>query len=179
MEYTLAQMVAEWKMRRGFEPLRIDATYRRQDAFEIDEYARREVDAWYEQLLAGGSVDCLEVDDITAKVNIESFDGHVAEMVLPPDCVRLVEVMMTGWERPAVLVKEDDRRARHQLSPFSRGYHTAPVGVVDVTGLRVRLYAFRNGSAPQPERVMAVMRPPEGMYRFKPVCLNSIKTFRI
>ncbi|MCM1448752.1 MAG: hypothetical protein NC082_00260 [Clostridiales bacterium] len=168
MEYTLAQMVVEWKVRRGLEPLRTDATYRRQDAFEIDEYIKREIDDWYERLLSEAPLEFLVVTDITDEVVVEEFDGHVATLSLPAGCVRLVELKMAGWEREAALTRVGTPLARRQESPFSRGYHVSPVGVVDVTGLRVRLYGFKNRLEPEPERVLAVMRPPEGIYRLKP-----------
>ena len=65
MEYTLNELVVEWKTRKGLTPLRVDAAVTRHDAFEIDEYAARIIRQWYEELLDTADVALLDVDDIT------------------------------------------------------------------------------------------------------------------
>lgn len=176
MEYTLEYLVAEWKMRRGLIPLRIDATIRRQDAFEIDEYARRVIDGWYDRLLATAPPEMLEVEDITDRVTIEQPTHGVAVMTLPDNCVRLVEVMMTAWERPAIITGPGSSIAKRQSSPLGRGGACNPVAVTEGCG-RVRLYSFRNGSQAVPGRVLGVLRPPEGIYRCARASLESLWTY--
>ncbi len=173
MEYTLEYLVAEWKMRRGLIPLRIDATIKRQDAFDIDEYARRVIDGWYNQLLATAPIDMLEVEDITGLVSIEQPKRGVAVMTLPDDCVRLAEIMMTAWERPAIITGPGSRVAKRQCSPLGCGGACNPVAVTEGQG-RVRLYSFRNGTEAVPERVLGVLRPPEGFYRCAQAALESL-----
>jgi len=173
MEYTLQELITEWKIRRGLEPLRIDASIKRQDAFEIDEYARRDIDRWYDRLLMTAPVGLLVVEDISDRVTVESDRHGAALMQLPGDCCRLVEVMMTGWKRPATIVGADSRLGRMQLSPFVCGGSCAPVAVTE-SGGRVRLYSFKNGLHPVADRVMAVMRPPEGIYRCQPEALYGL-----
>lgn len=176
MEYTLEYLVAEWKMRRGLIPLRIDATIKRQDAFDIDEYARRVIDGWYNQLLATAPIDMLEVEDITGLVSIEQPKRGVAVMTLPDDCVRLAEIMMTAWERPAIITSPGSSIAKRQSSPLGRGGACNPVAVTEGQG-RVRLYSFRNGAEAVAERVLGVLRPPEGIYRCAHASLDSLWTY--
>lgn len=174
MEYTLQELIAEWKMRKGLEPLRIDAAIKRQDAFEVDEYIRRRIDDWYERLLHDGRPELIEPTDITDDVNIDSFENGVAVMRLPDSCCRPIEVKMAAWERPAVIVDADSPTGRRQASPFSRGGRCRPVAVVE-DGRRLRLYSFSDGDEPIPERVTGIMRPDRtGVYRCTPVALEML-----
>lgn len=173
MDYSLQDLIAEWRMCRGLEPLRIDATIRRQDAFEIDEYARRDIERWYDRLLESAPLDLLVVEDITDRVTVAPAGRGTAVMQLPGDCRRLVEVMMKGWERPALITTADSKTGRRQVSPFSRGGMCVPVAIPEAGG-RVRLYGFRNGLEPEAARVMAVARPPDGVYRCQPRALETL-----
>ncbi len=173
MEYTLDYLIGEWKMRRGLIPLRIDAAIKRQDAFEIDEYARREIDTWYNGLLMTAPTEMLDVENITELVTVGKPERGVAVMTLPSECLRLVGVKMTVWEREAVVVSSESRIGKRQGSPFSRGGVCHPVAVTD-GHKRVMLYGFRNGCDAVAERVLGVMRPPGGIYRFNPAMLEDL-----
>lgn len=176
MEYTLQDLVAEWKMRRGLEPLRTDAAIHRQDAFDVDEYVRRIIDGWYERLLADAPVDLLDESDITEQVTVSDAGCGTALMQLPAGCVRITGIQMAGWERPAVIVEPDSKTARRQVSPFGRGGSCCPVAVKE-RGNCLRLYSFPPGSEMRPERVTGVMRPPQGIYRCSPLALESLLNF--
>lgn len=173
MEYTLEYLIGEWKMRRGLMPLRIDATIERQDAFEINEYAKRVIDGRYNRLLMTAPLEMLEVEDITGLVNVTPAERGVAVMTLPDNCVRLAEIKMTAWERPATIVEPQSKLGKRQSSPFGRGGECNPVAVTEGRG-RVRLYSFRNGHDAVAERVLGVIRPQEGIYRFAPAALGEI-----
>ncbi len=173
MEYTLHELIAEWKMRKGLEPLRVDAAIKRQDAFEIDEYIRRMIDSRYERLLYTAPIELLEPSDITETVNIESFTGGVVVMKLPDDCCRLVEVKMNTWHRPATIVTQDSATALRQTSPFGRAGACNPVAVLQADG-RLKLYSFKASDNPEPERVLAITRPAPGIYRCHPLALDSL-----
>lgn len=174
MEYTLNELIAEWKMRKGLVPLRVDAAVTRHDAFEIDEYAARVIRQWYEELLDTADVSLLDVDDITSLVDIEDYAGGVAVMRLPDGCRRLVEVTMEQWRCPATIVTDPDSAAGvRQRTPFGRGGACCPVAVTEGAG-RVRLYSFKGDESPSPVRVLGVMSQPEGVIRCSPRALATL-----
>ncbi|MDE6403653.1 MAG: hypothetical protein K2K86_07580 [Muribaculaceae bacterium] len=174
MEYTLNELIAEWKMRKGLVPLRVDAAVTRHDAFEIDEYAARVIREWYEELLDTADVSLLDVEDITERVDIEDFSDGVAVMRLPDGCRRLVEVTMEQWRCPATIVGDlDSELALRQRSVFGRGGACCPVAVTEGAG-RVRLYSFRGAVTPSPVRVLGVMSQPEGVIRCSPRALSLL-----
>lgn len=172
MEYTLNQLINEWKVRKGIVPLRTDATITRQDAFEIDEYITRIIDSWYVKLLDTGPIEYLDVTDISSEVTITAFSRGVATIQLPEHCRRVIEISMTEWQRPATIVTDcGSHEARRQGSPFARGGAVRPVAVVESAGT-VRLYSFK--TAPVIDRILAVVTPRDGMYRCDPRALESL-----
>lgn len=172
MDYTLSELVCEWKVRRGWEPLRTDAILARQDAMDIDSYIGRAIDDAYCRLLREGPLEALVVEDITSRVTVNREKDGVAVMNTGEGCRYLVEVLMDGWHRPATIVADDDGPvARRQLSPLSCGRDRHPVAVKESTG-RVRLYSVRADCDLKPRRVLAVMQPPEGVYRLTDYGLN-------
>ena len=174
MEYTLNQLVGEWKMRKGLEPLRIDATLRRQDAFEIEEYAAREINIRYAELLATAPIELLDAEDITDNVIIENYNRGVALLKLPDDCIRPVEWLMEQWERPAVIAEDPESPlALKQSSTFTRGRSCHPVAVADRSG-RYRLYSFKGPTPPRAERILGIIQPPKGIIRCHPRALELI-----
>lgn len=174
MEYTLNELVVEWKTRNGLTPLRVDAAVTRHDAFEIDEYAARVIRQWYEELLDTADVALLDVDDITDRVTIDEYAGGVAVMRLPEGCRRLVEVTMSQWRGPATMVTDPGSEAAlRQRSVYTRGGACRPVAVLK-GARRVRLYSFRGTGTPTAVRVLAVMTPPDGVIRCSPRALASL-----
>lgn len=159
----MEELVTRWKVCRGWEPLRTDATLRRQDAIDIDAYIASKIESEYGVMLESGPLDELVVEDITQEVTVSRDADGTAVLTPGEGCKRLVEVMMEGWHRPATLVADDDNRvARRQLSPLSCGRDNHPVGVVEKGG-RVRLYTLATGCALKPVRVRGVKVPPKGM----------------
>lgn len=174
MDYTLDTLIREWKVSKGLQPLLTDATVERQDAYDIDAYLHRQIDAWYNRLLDTAPLEHLVVDDITDTVLVTPRPGGVALMQLPDDCRRLVEVNMEGWHRPATIVTDPlSPLAVRQRCRWTRGGPCAPVAVARA-GRQLMLYSFSGTTVPRATRILAVMTPPPGLYRLHPSALHLI-----
>lgn len=172
MIYSERQLIDEWKMRSGLEPVRIDATLQRYDALDIDAYVKRMLDDWYLKLLDEGDAAFLDPEDVTELVEVAGVDDGVAVAILPAGTRRLMEVADASWHRPAMITGAGSMLARRQESTFSRGRCDSPVAVVD-SPEHVRLYSYPPGVSPSLQRV-AVARHVPGIYRLDPRALSLI-----
>ena len=80
----------------------------------------------------------------------EGSEGHgMALMVLPDDCLRLIDVKLSDWRRPATIIAADDPLYLLQSSAFEgvRGNPENPVAAVcrRPAGLVAELYSSRSG----------------------------------
>ncbi|MDE6086382.1 MAG: hypothetical protein K2G40_08295 [Muribaculaceae bacterium] len=172
MIYSLNFLIDEWKMRAGLEPARIDSTITRHDALDIDAYIERMINDWYEQLLEDGDLKYLDPEDITDLVTVSTPVNGVSTMILPAGVRHLVEIKDSNWARAARIVFPDSHEARRQESVFSRGGTESPVAVI-YNNSEVRLYSFKPGMKPLPERVVAIRHVP-GEFRLSPLALSLI-----
>lgn len=80
-------------------------------------------------------------------------EGHVghgmAVLPLPDDCLRLIDVKLSDWKRPATIISQDSPEYMLQTSPFEgvRGNPENPVAAIcqRPTGLVAELYSSRGG----------------------------------
>lgn len=172
MIYSEQQLIDEWKMRSGLEPVRIDATLQRYDALDIDAYVKKMLDDWYLRLLDEGDISLLDPEDVTEEVTVEGLADGVAYITLPEGTRRLLEVSDSAWHRPAMITRADTVLGRRQESVFGRGRAASPVAVVD-SPLHVRLYSYLPGSSPSLDRVLVVRHTP-GVYLLSPRALSLI-----
>lgn len=96
--YTMEEMVAEWKLRRGMMPLRTDAVADRVDGIDVDSLLRPMIAEWYGKLLLEAPAELLPQADMAAKahVRITDSDGAV-EVILPEGCSRVLWVKLSDW----------------------------------------------------------------------------------
>lgn len=174
MEYSLEELVTRWKVCRGWEPLRTDATLRRQDAMDIDGYIASMLESEYGIMLESGPLEELVTEDVTGEVTVSRDADGVAVLTPGVGCRRVAEVMMEGWHRPATIVSEDDNTlSRQQLSPLSCGRDWHPVGVKERSG-RVRLYSVASDRSLRPIRVLGVKEPPAGVVKVSAAGLRRL-----
>lgn len=169
--YDTQGMLDAWRLRQGVEPL-LEAVAERHDGYAIDRLMLAQADAWYAEAMAGMPTEALPVTDISDRLTMTLLADGTGEAALPEWCVRVVSVMMTGWEREAVIAMPGSEAAADQLSPYTRGRTARPVAVV--THGTLRLY-----TPPAPGsalRVKAVVMPAEGTYHLTERMLAAMPT---
>lgn len=98
LRYTQKEMLEEWKLRSGYFQTRTDCELVRDDGIDLDRLLQAEIDSRYEHLLSCGPMEMVPVMEIAGDC-IASVDGNLAvTVVLPEDCVRVVELALPGWE---------------------------------------------------------------------------------
>ena len=164
MKITLSseEMLAQWKLRRGFEPLRSDCVITRSDGVDIDQLLRLEMRDWYLDLLCTAPVEMLATTNIANDIAVVVRDDGVGIVTLPESCRRIVEFQLDGWCRPAKIITNPHcQEALIQDNPYSRGGCEQPVVVLN--GNRLFLYSLPS-STPKIVRAIAVMEPADGSY---------------
>ena len=164
MKITLSseEMLAQWKLRRGFEPLRSDCVITRSDGVDIDQLLRLEMRDWYLNLLSTGPIEMLATTNIANDIAVVVGEDNVGIVTLPESCRRIVEFQLEGWLRPAKIITNPHcQEALLQDNPYSRGGCEQPVVVLD--GNRLFLYSLPS-STPKIVRAIAVMEPTDGSY---------------
>ncbi len=173
MEITLTsdEMLERWRLYRAMEPLRADCVVERTDGLDIDTILRIQMRAWYLDLLDfADPVRLAPVDVAPRSMLLPEADGS-AVITLPPDCRRLLELKVEGWEIPATLTVPGTQLALEQMNPYTRGSCHAPVAVVN--RFRCRIYPLPSPGAAI-EWALAAVAPADGSYSMDDSALGLI-----
>lgn len=167
------EMLAQWKLRRGFAPLRVDCMITRSDGVDLDELLRLEMRDWYLNLLSTAQVEMLATTNIADDIAIVPMSDGEATVMLPQNCRRIVEFQLEGWERPAIILTDaSSREAFMQQNPFARGNSVQPIALKH--GNRLFLYTVPQNQQPKITRAIAVMEPTDGSYEMDETALSTI-----
>ncbi len=167
-----AEMLAQWKLCRGFEPLREDCEITRSDGIDLDTLLRLEMRNWYLNLLKTAPIDMLAVKNIANDIAIVVNDDNSGIVQLPETCRRLVEFQLKGWKQPAKIIDDANcRDALLQSNIFSRGGCEQPV--VIKRNNRLHIYSLPDDN-PSILRAMAVMEPTDGTYEMDESALSTM-----
>lgn len=157
------QLIARRKLAGFFEPLHSDAEITCDDGIDLDTLIRQQTDAWYSRMLLTAPLEILPLTDIASQLTMSRTADGAGLVSLPPGTVRVAEVTMEGWLRPAAVITDPaSAEALAQINPFSRGTASHPVAVVHPGG-RLMLYTPPR-QAIRPSSLLAVIQPPEGTY---------------
>lgn len=178
MNYTLteSEMLELWMLHAGLEPLRADSLVTRTDGADVGRLMTDRLRAWYADTLASAPVETLPLTDIASRLTVSRDEASgVATVTLPDDCVRVVQVMADGWERPAVtLTDSSSPLALYQLCGYTRGGCVRPVAVIHTRVMK--LYTLPPGTAGLVS-ALCVLRPPEGTYVITDAMKRLLPTF--
>lgn len=164
LRYSREEMLKEWKLRKGFTEGRKECEIVRDDGIDLDSLLLREIDGCYSRLLAEAPLDYLPVADITDDVEVAVAPDMVATIVVPEDCVRLVEVRFPSWQRSVEeIFPADSDMARRQQSPWLRGGSENPVCVATHRGIRCYTVSDRDE---KPSKLLAVSHPAATIFLF-------------
>lgn len=106
MKITLTknEMLGRCRLAEGFEHLRSDCTVEATAGVALDPLLAEELRRRYTELLAQGPRELLVVEDMGATMGEAAYhSGGTGIIRLPADCVRLFEISLEGWERPAAV----------------------------------------------------------------------------
>lgn len=166
--YTLTpdELAARMRRRLAMEP--VDDSLSREDSPGAVRRMALDLRAAYLQgLFTLPAVELPLTDLSTRAVLIASGGGHPAELVLPPQCVRVVSVKLNGWARSAIIVSPDSAEALAQDNPFSRASTARPVAVAD-SSRRMRLYTPPVNTEPTFTYLLCVALPDDNLYLLTP-----------
>ena len=164
------QMLDRWCRHKHMGPLRMDASVVRSDLFDIRAMMLAEMRGWYGRVLRKAPLHFLGLKDMSKVVNLIDCGEGIYEVALPVGVVRVGEVVIDGWEAPALVVAPDSHEAKAQANPFGRGGSCHPV-VVRYPG-RLRFYIGETRGAVIIERLTAVVD--DGTYQLD----DSLLDFR-
>ena len=163
---TKAEMLEEWKKRKGFYSGVRSCDVEREDGVDLDGVLQREMDDWYNKMLREAPSEMLPIENI-AKECPATVDARRAVTVdLPARCVRVLALRLDCWAADVTQFAapgSDDAEA--QRSEWTQAGTERPVVVAGVR----RLTAY---SAAAPDKasiasLLAVCRPSDGTYRFR------------
>ncbi len=134
-----SDMLEQWRLHSGYSLPLADAVCRRNDGIDLDTIMRADLNAWYRRLLAEGEPGQLAPEDFSHSVVLTPGDDGGTIVSLPPEVVRVTEVRLSGWTRPARIVTSPTHiLAARQLHPFTRATRSHPVALF--VGGTLRLY---------------------------------------
>ena len=171
------EMLAQWKLRRGFAPLRTDCEISRSDGIDLDAVLRLEMRDWYLNLLLSAPIEMLATTNIANEIALLPALNGEAIVVLPENCRRIVEFQLEGWEMPARIIADvNSPEALSQQNPYSRGSSVLPVVVK--RGNRLFVYSLPQNKPYKITRAIAIMEPHDGSYEMDEAALQLIKTHK-
>ena len=173
LRYTEKEMLEEWKLRTGFFRTRTGCELVRDDGVDIDKVLQSEIDSRYERLLAAAPLELVPVMDVADDCTVTVDSDLAVTIVLPEDCVRVVELMLPGWRRSVTeFVPEAGDKARMQGNEWLRGGVEEPVCVA---GHRcIRAYSAATVGDIVPVKMLVVCRPVAGTYLFAPAAWDVL-----
>lgn len=167
------EMLAQWKLCRGFAPLRNDCEISRSDGVDLDAILRLEMRDWYLQLLSKAPVEMLSLTDISNVIAMVAQPDGTATVKLPENCRRLVSFHLQGWSREAKIITDPNSyEALLQTNQYSRGKSENPVVVL--CNNKLHIYSLPSTQMPKIECAMAVMEPIDGSYEMDEAALSLI-----
>ncbi len=160
--FTMEEMVAEWKLRRGMMPLRTDAVVERIDGIDVDTLLRSMIRQWYGRLLLEAPAELLPQANLASKAQLKLADKFGAvEVKLPGECSRVLSVKLSDWTMAVSVLKASECEITEllQRSPYSRAGVCNPVALLYPD--RLMLYSTESAS-PQLESLNCVATPIDG-----------------
>lgn len=161
IELNSAEMTALWKRRTGYEAPRTDCIIDCGEGYDIDGMVLEHARSWYRKALRDTPSQSLPLIDISARLAPAASPSGAAVARLPQGCIRVVEVMAEGWERPALVVTDmNSAEAVAQSNPFARSGTSRPVAIVSGGCMSVYSPVAKLSNL----TVWAVMEPVEGSF---------------
>lgn len=173
LKLTPAEMLDRWRLHAACSPPLTDASFRRTDGIDTDAIFTADMEHWYHRLLLEAPPSQLAPAELAAETLMPSTpdSGGATVLTLPAGVVRVLEVSLSSWLRPAVIVTDPDcALLARQLHPYTRATAACPVAFF-TTG-RLRLYPPA-APADRLETLSCVIHTP-GIYEFDSSALSAL-----
>lgn len=165
LRYTAAEMLKEWKLRKGYDIGRKDCTLVRDDGVDLDSFLMTEIKMRYERLLSDAPAEMVPVSDIADDCAVEIGNDLSARIILPSNCVRVLELKMPSWRNPVTeFAAPDSAIAIRQRSQWLRGGTENPVCIA--RHRCIDAYSVASPAETVPAAVLAVCRPEMSVFLF-------------
>lgn len=166
ISYSRAEMLEEWKKRRGFYSGVRTCEVEREDGVDLDGVLQREMDNWYGRLLREAPAEMLPVEDVAGECETEVDSRRVVAITLPARCVRALDVRLEGWKSVVTrFAAPDSLEAEAQRSEWTQAGIERPVVVEGVRQLTA--YSAPATGDVKVARLRGVCRPADGSYSFR------------
>lgn len=167
------EMLAQWKLRRGFAPLRTDCEITRSDGIDLDALLRLEMRDWYLNLLDTAPMELLAPENIAGDIALMPQADNSATVILPENCRRLVGFKLKEWKRSAKIITDPySHEAQMQSNPYCRGGCENPIVVLH--GNRLYVYSLSPLTSHVIDFATAIMEPTDGGYLMDEAALKTI-----
>lgn len=166
ISYSRAEMLEEWKKRRGFYSGVRTCEVEREDGVDLDGVLQREIDNWYGRLLREAPAEMLPVEDVAGECDVEVDSRRVVAITLPARCVRALDVRLEGWKSVvARFASSSSPEAEAQRSEWTQAGTERPVVVEGVRQLTA--YSAPATGDVKVARLRGVCRPANDSYSFR------------
>ncbi len=129
--YTKAQLMAQWRLRRGLEPMRGDVTVEF-DGVDTEALDEAEMTDWWRHIVSTAPEEMLERKDVSVRCTTKEAPGGGTDVELPAatGSRRVTEVRLSGWKREGRMVTPESREAELQRWEYTQAGAEHPVAVV-------------------------------------------------
>lgn len=137
---TREQMLAQWKLMRAAEPMRLDCTITRTDGIDLDTIYESEMRAWYLRLLDTAPIERLAPVEASALAKTE-VRHDLTIITTPEGCRRVLQVQFADWDSPIEPTAKANAVRACAANPYIKrpmAAHIGP-GTVIVSGARGKL----------------------------------------
>ncbi|MDE6266734.1 MAG: hypothetical protein K2M07_05225 [Muribaculaceae bacterium] len=178
--YTLKQLLEEFRRRRFLEPLRDDCVVERMDGPDIDTQLKEDILQWYARLIDTAPPDWLHTEDVSADTIMEIIPGTGAvTLSLPEDVRRVISITIEGNPLPVALITDPESPLmKLQTNPFTRAGRMNPVAFLNSPRF-ITLFAHdRSGTPPVLTSLTAVRLEPD-IFKFDNRAWETVPQIKI
>jgi hypothetical protein len=129
--YTKDQLMAQWRLRHGLEPMRGDLTVEL-DGIDSEAWDNAGLMDWWTEMTANAPAEMFEQRELWTRCTAKTASGGGTDIELPASsgCRRIISVKLSGWKREGRLVTPDSQEAHLQKWEYTQAGAESPVAIV-------------------------------------------------
>ena len=163
---TKAEMLDEWKKRKGFYSGVRSCDVEREDGVDLDGVLQREMDDWYNRMLREAPVEMLPIEDVASECHATVDTRRAVTVELPARCVRVLALRLDCWAADVMhFSTPGSEEAEAQRSEWTQAGTERPVVVAGAR--RLVAYSASTSDKATIASLKAVCHSSDGTYRFR------------
>lgn len=129
--YSKSQLLAQWRLRRGLEPMRGDLTVEL-DGIDSSAFDEAGLQDWWSDVTLHAPAEMFESTDLSVRCMLKPAPGGGTDVEVPlsSGCRRILSVKLRGWQREGRLVAPQSREARLQEWEYTQAGRESPIAIV-------------------------------------------------